>query len=398
MRIAVLCTDQGVRIPGEKGASLHLLAITKAFQRIGHQVLLIGVAGHGEPPDRIETFLLPHPGRSTGEAREAAKLAITERFVVEAEPILKEFAPDVIYERLSLFGTAGVRLAELTAACHVLEVNALLAREEAQWRGLHAVSIADEREAQVLAAADVVVAVSDEWAKEIVIATAHTAPLRSSSVYAVSNGFDDEAFTVLPAPRASRRRFGLPRNKRLALFSGSLRPWHGIDVAIGALASAPEDLHLVIAGDGEIRGDLEANARTAGVEGRVIWLGHVPHAEMPSLLAAVDVAVAPYPVLKEFAFSPLKLYEYLGAGVPIVASDVGQVGELLSSVLSARLVAPGDMRALAVALDEVSRDDTYKRAARSARAHALQHHSWVSRAEQITSLIRRTSRQSVGAQ
>jgi hypothetical protein len=133
MKIAVVCSDLGIRVPGDKGASLHLGAITRAFAANGHDVMLVGVAGH-EAPDLpgVDTLLLAHPGRTEGLARERSKLAFTERLVDAASERLQAFGPDVIYERLALFGTAGLRLAEGVKAHHVIEVNALLAAEEAQ--------------------------------------------------------------------------------------------------------------------------------------------------------------------------------------------------------------------------------------------------------------------------
>ena len=113
-------------------------------------------------------------------------------------------------------------------------------------------------------------------------------------------------------------------------FVGALRPWHGVDVAVRALALLPGAV-LCVAGDGPVHEQLERLAARLGVAGRVRWLGQVPHGDVPRLLAAADVALAPYPELPGFGFSPLKLYEYLGAGVPVVASDLGQIRIALDS-------------------------------------------------------------------
>jgi glycosyltransferase involved in cell wall biosynthesis len=387
VKIAVLCTDQGVRVPDEKGASLHLLAITRAFAREGHEVLLVGVRGHDDPPDDLETFLLPHPGRATGIERERNKLALVEQFVREAGPGIDRFSPDVVYERLALFGTAGVRLAAQVRAFHVVEVNALMAREEARWRGLELASVAIERERQVLVAAHAVVPVSEQWRREIVevISDAKQAvnSTGNAKVQVVPNGFDEVAFSVTPQKKEARIQFGLPAEGTIAVFTGSLRPWHGVDLAIRALSFVSNTVHLVIAGDGEIKAELQALTETLGLANRIHWLGHVAHADIPALLSAADVALAPYPALDDFAFSPLKLYEYLAVGVPIVASDIGQISDLLADIGSAELVEPGNVAALAAAITRVVSDPNMTSFASLNRATTLLSHGWNARAAQI---------------
>jgi glycosyltransferase involved in cell wall biosynthesis len=150
------------------------------------------------------------------------------------------------------------------------------------------------------------------------------------------------------------------------------------------MTALPESTMLAIAGDGPLRAELEALALRLGVAHRVRWLGRVPHDAVPTFLAALDVAIAPYPELASFAFSPLKLYEYLAAGVPVVASDVGQVRGVLADGVLGSLTTPGDARELADAIRAVTTDPAPARA-RAARARhlALEHHGWERRAAEI---------------
>jgi len=157
MRILVVCSDTGVRIGDGKGASLHLRAIAHAFAALGHQVEVVGIAP-SNPDDAhgwtVPVHLVPHPGRSEGLERERRKLAATEAVSVLARDLAADLRPELIYERLALFGTAGLDVAAHTGARHVLEVNALLTAEESAWRGLNLVALARRRElAAALAAA-----------------------------------------------------------------------------------------------------------------------------------------------------------------------------------------------------------------------------------------------------
>jgi glycosyltransferase involved in cell wall biosynthesis len=71
------------------------------------------------------------------------------------------------------------------------------------------------------------------------------------------------------------------------------------------------------------------------------------------------VAVAPYPQLEQFYFSPLKIYEYMAAGLPVIASDIGQISELIEDKVNGLLVPPDDLNALTGCLEELWRSPHY---------------------------------------
>lgn len=381
MRILVLCSDTGVRIGDRKGASLHLRAITHAFAALGHVVEVVGIAASdpaGVNGWKMPVHVVSHPGRSEGLERERRKLVATRAVTRRAREVAARFGPDIVYERLSLFGTAGLRVVADTGACHVLEVNALLTAEETAWRGLHLAELARTVEAEVLASADLRVAVSGEVLDLI-------APDSAGGLsIVVPNGVDTDLFASRPDRGRSRAAFGLPPDATLLGFTGSIRPWHGLDLAIDALSALPDRVHLVVAGDGPIRADLARQAGVSGAGHRLHWLGQLPHERVPEMLAACDIALAPYPQLPNFGFSPLKLHEYLAAGVPVIASDIGQIRQTLEGGRFGRLVAPGNATALASAISaELADMRTARNRADHARAHALSRHGWTERAAAI---------------
>ncbi len=380
----MVCSDTGVRVGDGKGAALHLQAITAAFAGLGHQTEVVGVAANADGPLEpwsVPQHLVPHPGRAEGALRERRKREVVELVALVGTEAAARLRPDVVYERLSLFGTAGQRIAAASGARHALEVNALLAVEEARWRGLTDAPLAARTEASVLAAADLRVAVSEEVAAQV-------SAVAAGPVVVVPNGVDVDLFARLPARADARARLGLPQDGRLLCFTGSLRPWHGLDVAVEALALLPDDVHVVVAGDGPVRGEIARRADELGVGARVHWLGQLPHGLVPVVLAACDVALAPYPDLREFAFSPLKLYEYLASGTPVVASAIGQIPQCLGQGRWGGLVTPGDPRALADGVAQVLGDPeaALSRAGR-ARDHALGEHGWSGRAAQILAAL-----------
>ena len=132
------------------------------------------------------------------------------------------------------------------------------------------------------------------------------------------NGVDVRRFAPDPLARADvRRRLGLGTHP-LVVFVGSFFEWHDISGLLGAFAllrARSIDARLVLAGQGRTWEAMRAHAEAAGLAEAVRFAGLMSHREIPGLLSAADVAVAPYPRTKyELWFSPLKLFEVHGVG------------------------------------------------------------------------------------
>jgi len=191
-----------------------------------------------------------------------------------------------------------------------------------------------------------------------------------------------------------QRRFMPPRQggSPVVAYAGHLYPWKGVDVLLHALALLPDVRGSIIGGHPSERdlARLQDLARTLGIEARVTFAGFVHRSTVPALLAQADVLVMPHsatPVSERYA-SPLKLFEYMGAGKPIVASDLPAVREVLRDGENARLVRPADPRDLASGIAAVLADDhVAERIARTAFAEAASY-TWDRRAEQLDGLLK----------
>lgn len=309
-RIAYVCADAGIPPDGHKGASVHFRELAAAFARSGRALdVVMAQAGdvRGLAPHRAECVPAP---RAAGVAGELLQLANNGPLL----QALQRTGPHAaVYERLSLFGLAGLAHARALGVPFVVEANAPIWREAAAFRNLRLPHAAHGVCRDVLLAADHVLAVSPALAAEIVAEGA-----RPERVQVFGNGADLARFrSAVPSEKPPALR-GRPT----LLFAGSLKPWHGIGFLLRAFATLRRglDCGLWIVGDGPARAEIER--AIAAHPGDIVLEGAIAHQRMPGVLAAADIVVAPYTGDAPHWFSPLKVVEALAAGRPLVASRV----------------------------------------------------------------------------
>jgi glycosyltransferase involved in cell wall biosynthesis len=296
----------------------------------------------------------PPARRTSGDEaieRDTRRLETVGRLRCVVERAHEDAPYDLLYERYSLFGNIGASMAEDHHVPTVLEVNAPLIVERGRVEPLPLAPLAQEIERHAFERSTAVLAVSEAVQSYVL---AHGG--RPRHVHVVANGVDTTRF--YPGISGDRVRGELGLDDKLVIgFAGSLKAWHGVDLLVNAFArTATRDWTLLVVGDGPCRVDLEAQAKLVDGDEQVVFTGAVPHARMPEYLAATDIAVAPYRRIDDFYFSPLKLFEYLAMGKPVVASDVGQIATVIQHGKSGYLVKPDDIPSLAAALSHLATD------------------------------------------
>lgn len=391
MRIAYILADPGIGLFGSKGASVHVQEMIRAFCQLGHQVTVYctkrGNAA-GDPSSEsaaedlaaVPVHVVPVSGAKGAAAREQA----VTRTATQMAALGREEPYDLIYERYSLFSDAGAALAEALSVPLVLEVNAPLLHEQATHRSLHDVAGAQRATLRSFAAADVISCVTEpvaDWVREFT----RQHQTAASRVLVNPNGVRAERFGPRPlsAPDVEA--------PFTVGFLGTLKPWHGTDVLLRSFAAAASaqrrEWRCEILGDGPQRAELQRLTEQLGIEAQVRFRGSVSPDRVPEALAQWDVAVAPYPEPGPDGthyFSPMKVYEYLAAGLPIVASAVGELPQVIDDGVTGVLLPGSDVAALTERLSQLAAEPQHRASlGAAARAEAVAQHSWRSRASTV---------------
>ena len=293
-------------------------------------------------------------------------------------------AADAIYQRHQRFSLSGALLSRLTGTPLFLEYNGSEVYANSVWgQRVPLMRQLADCERAVLRSAAAIIVVAEASRDELV-----ARGIEAERILINPNGVDANRFA--PGGGTSERRtLGLEAAEVIG-FVGSFGPWHGAPVLASAfvqLAAKRPTARLLLVGDGPERERVLAILREGGVRDRVVLTGKVPPSRVPALLDACDVLASPHVDLGggvEFFGSPTKLFEYMASGRPIVASRLGQIGEVLEQQVSAILVPPGDDKELAAALERVLEDASLgDQLGREARRIAIQRHSWRTNAQRV---------------
>ena len=205
--------------------------------------------------------------------------------------------------------------------------------------------------------------------------------------HVVPNGVDVQAFSPGRSP-AFRARLGVPSDATLLMTLGRLAADKGNDRALHAFATlGRDDLRLAIVGGGDREPELRALARTLGIANQVVFAGAVRQDEVPEALRAADVFW--FPTVRDEA-APLVLPQALATGLPVVASQIGGIPEVVADHgREAILVPPGDARALAAATEPLLDDpDVRARLGSAARQRATAEFSIETMTERTVAVYR----------
>lgn len=324
------------------------------------------------------------PMESTGLTRSAFDLHNNLVFTDGVIKRVKQGPPDLIYQRYSRFTFAGVEAALRLERPLFLEYNGSEVWVGRYWDDAGMFSLLERFERLNLSAATRIFVVSEVERRNLL-----KAGIKSHKIIVNPNGVDVDVFRPGVGGATERQKLGIAPGVTLVGFAGTFGPWHGVLELAKAITRIPQqhDLHFLLIGSGQLLEQTRQIIREAGLLEQVTFTGSVDHTRMPALLDACDILVSPHVPLAanaEFFGSPTKIFEYMAMGKGIVASRLGQIGEVLSTEETALLVEPGNVEELTKALVRLAESESLReRLGQAARRAAIEHHTWKRNAQTV---------------
>jgi glycosyltransferase involved in cell wall biosynthesis len=348
------------RFPADHAHSVQILQTCRALAEEGAQVTLFVKQNPEDPVGSVEEGLrryglLPHPGlritRLPGKGHTLSGLALRWK-------IRRTRERPVFYARHFRLAVTAAGRGRVVVEVHALE------------KGM----------AKAMAAADGIVAITRPLADLVVRTFSPRAPVTVIPDAADLSGF--------PPVRGE----GPPR----LVYTGQFHEWKGVDVLIRALGRLPGIRLLIVGGrkrGDPARRDLEALSEREGTQPRIEWAGYVPQAEIPWLLRGGDIGVVPTRAAhgQDAAASPLKLFEYMASALPIIASDLPSIRDVIRPGENGLLFQEGNPEALAECVRRLI-EHPRERAQMAERARLdSSEYTWRARARHILEFVRTLS-------
>jgi glycosyltransferase involved in cell wall biosynthesis len=365
------------------GASSHIKGVIGGLVELGAKVELVSndvLAGFDNSKVKL-TLIKPEP---LGATRAVFDLNNNEVFTSGALAVIQANPPDFIYQRYARFSWAGV-LASLRTQCPLfLEYNGSEVWVGKHWDRVNMLDLLERYERLNLAAAARIFVVSEVERKNL-----EGVGISPEKIIVNPNGVDVKAFRPNIGGLEKRAELELRSDELLVGFVGTFGPWHGVLVLAEAIKLIPANVpvRFLLVGTGALHGEMKKLLASEEENGRVIFCGSVEHDEIPALLDACDVLVSPHVPLEggaEFFGSPTKLFEYMAMGKAIVASRLGQIGEVLKHEETALLVSPGNSQELSAAIIRFAESRSLRETlGAAARSTAVANHTWTRNAQNI---------------
>lgn len=361
------------------GSIAHIAGVVRGLHQNGIETIFITSDYIETIPETIPQHVIRPMAGLYHIHPELEQMAYNIQFIRKSGPILQKTRPGFIYQRYSLFNYSGIVLARDNQIPLVIEYNGSEVWVMKNWgtRGLHFPKIASNIEDAVLHSADLVVVVSNPLKDELI-----SRGIPENHILINPNGVDPRLFRPDINPTRIKEKYQLD-GRIVVGFIGTFGPWHGIDIlarTVKPVLARNSQIIFLLIGDGSLKEKMKQIIHNDGADASVVFTGKIPQQEAPEFLSACDILVSPHVQNADgsrFFGSPTKLFEYMAMGKAIVASDLEQIGEVLTHEKNALLVPPGDPEHLAEAILRLAGDPALRaRLGLEARKDLLTGYTW----------------------
>lgn len=359
----------------EGGVGTLYYSLTNEFAKRGHKVHF-AAGGPMRLPEGVTHYLIEY-SKVFRNLPEVHNMTYNYKSTKKIKEIIKAENIDFIYLHHHDFHFGGYKVKKETGIPLILHVDSVEYWVKKNWGKLYLSNYLKWCEQIEVKAADAIIVISDVLKEQLI----EFYNVDENKIYVSPNGVDTDLFNPNIDGSAIRKKYGLEDSFVIG-YSGGFNIYHGIDTLINAskmiLEKIPNAKFFLI-GDGEYRKYVDEFAEKNGIKDKIIITGLIPFKEVPVHLAACDVLVSPIRTTNNTTFfgSPIKTYEYLSMGKPIVATNIGILSKVYTDHVNALVMEENNPLSLTEKVVELfSNTQLADTIGNNAREYALNNCSW----------------------
>jgi glycosyltransferase involved in cell wall biosynthesis len=388
--LTYICNDTGIPISENSGSSIHIQEFLRGISETGVNTRIL-YQNPGEKLNKIEYFdysdhIAMFPYKNNKLLMMLNISNIIANYELKEKLAKSKFSHNsLIHERYSLFSSGAAEYASDNDIPYILEVNSPLIYEGEKFSKIFGFkNTASRLEQRIFDKSDHICTVSIELKEHFSKYTS------SDNITVIPNGANPNMFSPDTEPAICCEEFTIG-------FVGSFKKWHGIDRIINICKKIKEkiqDFRFLLVGDGPMYSKIKSEIKQNNLKKHITLTEKVEHSNVPKYLAAMDVAIAPYPDLDFFYYSPVKIFEYMAMALPTIASDIGQVGRVIEDKKDGYLIDPSNNNQFAAKIIDLymqyeSDSNHFQKIGKSARTKIKNEYSWKNNAERYRDIYSR---------
>lgn len=374
-------------IPSTNGGAIHTLELARNIVLKGHEVHIVAKYDNGVDEEKVQGVHI-HRVRSSQKKLIGYPSALTNS-VRKTSDIIKKYDIDILHERMTLPGGVGAISSKLYNVPCLLEINGPVLEEHIalgnipnhyhrfllkRWRD-RVLPVYGAYYVQTQSLKNIV----SDWG------------LNNIEIHVIPNGVDITRFHPEINGNEILEKYQLAE-KNVITFIGSLREWHGITLLLSSIPkvlSAYPDAKFMIIGSGPQQPEIEKKIIELNLQDNVLLIGAVPYRDIPKYIASSTICIAPFQpsmlgTMKKYGlyFSPIKLFEYMACGKPIITTSVGEVNNLFEDKKDAYLIRPDEKELVDAVIDLLQNKSLREQLGQKAR-EKVKNYTWERTTEKV---------------
>ncbi len=380
------------RTQGRAVEAVHIMGMVKAFEKLGHSVIIISPPGVSLKANFSE---LSNAGKNfSGKALkwigkhlpevffEAAEIALNIPVYIKIRKVIQRKKIDFIYERYALNTFAGLKISKKYGIPLIIEVNDATFVERV--RRLVFRGIAQKTENQIFKNAHAIVTISSYFREKII-----ERGFKPDKIFVLTNAIDEAEFSGRGLKRDTIREKYAVKDRVVIGYTGAFVYWHRVDMLLEAfrvLMGKYPNIQLFLVGKGFGFDKIKSLIIEYGLEGIVTLPGYISHKDIPEYISAMDICVIPD---SNYYGSPMKLFEYMAMGKAVIAPRLKPLEDVIVNGASGYLFEKGNVDSLVQALSGLIENSSIRdKIGRTAKDLVFKEHTWAENARKVINIFK----------